>query len=102
MIKLCAQCVRMPECCDTLIYSSLTVPKGDCNIKYDCPRLLLGTGGAARTGRTESSQSWLGSVLTPGSALPAVEVECFLGKKRAFPMSGAQVARGAGRAITAR
>lgn len=35
------QRVRIPKCCDTLIYSSLTVPKGDCNIKYDCPRLGL-------------------------------------------------------------
>lgn len=35
------QRVRIPKCCDTLIYSSLTVPKGDCNIKYDCPFLQL-------------------------------------------------------------
>lgn len=33
------QHVRIPKCCDTLIYSCLTVPKGDCNIKYDCPFL---------------------------------------------------------------
>lgn len=37
------QRVRIPKCCDTLIYSSLTVPKGDCNIKCDCPFLQLAT-----------------------------------------------------------
>ncbi len=35
------QRIRVPKSCDTLIYSSLTVPKGDCNIKNDCPFLQL-------------------------------------------------------------
>lgn len=37
MIKQCASAVRLPRSPNTLIYSSLTAPKGDCNIKNKWP-----------------------------------------------------------------
>lgn len=90
------QRVRMPECCDTLIYSSLTVPKGDCNIKYDRPVCCWGP-------KTLQHRKFAKLALVcPGTgqrtACPLNRIFC--SSKSALSVAGAQVAKGAGRAIT--